>query len=173
MLSDLFVNIGRGVANLMPAATVRYNAEDMPKPKRTVRGVELSDEDVAELRKIVYSEVSNRPKDKKDLEARILFNTALNRIAENRKKGKELTLAEVLKQPNQYQGYNTPLYQEYNRPKDFLSKTRQQQVDEVVNGMLADVDAGKFEDNTNGAFYYQHKGDKIYYDDEKPLFVNR
>lgn len=142
-----------------------------PAPTYTTRGQTFGDPDVNQLKQIVYSEVSNRPKDKQELEARILFNTALNRMAESHRVGKSRTLTDVLTAPNQYQGYNSPLYKTYNAPSDALNLKRKEQLDGITDKLVSEVKGGTFADNTNGAFYYKHKGDKIYYDDKRPLFV--
>ena len=136
-----------------------------------VRNNTITQPDVEEAKKIIFSEISNRPIEKQELETRVLLNTAFNRMDEYRKQGKELTLAQVLTQPNQYQGHNTPLYQRYGETAtDTPTKTRKENVNKIVNKVLKEIEQSTFQDNTNGAFYYSHKGDKIYYDDKRPLF---
>lgn len=149
----------------------RVMAAPVPEEKYyNARGVVFPESHANELRRIIFSEVSNREPAKQELEARVLFNTALNRVLEHGKRGKNTNLAQILTEPNQYQGYNTSLYQQYDKPTDVLTKKRKQQIDVITDKLLAEATAGNFQDNTNGAFYYQHKGDKIYYDDKKPLF---
>lgn len=158
----------RALAAMQAAAVQRFQ----PRPQPIVeakRNVPLSQDDINELRRIVFSEVSNRSVDKQDLETRVLLNTALNRVAENRKRGTHLTLRDVLTQPNQYQGYGTTLYKAYDRPHDVLTKERKRRLDAIIDNMVKEIEEGRFEDNTGGAFFYVHKGDKIYYDN-KPLF---
>lgn len=130
------------------------------------RGITLDDEDVAELRHILYSEIGNRSQDKRGLEARVVVNTALNRLAENRRRGRgPQTLAKVLREKNQYQGYGTKQYK--------LSKEGRGDPDknEAIDAVLTELGSGQFADNTNGAFYYIHNDDEtITYDDARPLY---
>lgn len=167
----LFLKIGNAISGLFGSQTSHYVAPATPAPQYTTRGVSFTPDDVAQLKKIIFSEVSNRPADKQNLEANVIFNTALNRVAESQKQGQPKTLTQILTQPNQYQGYNSPLYNEYNNPADSLTAARKSTLNGIVDNMVGQVKDGTFADNTHGAYYYQHKGDKIYYDDTKPLFA--
>lgn len=130
------------------------------------RGVDFADDDVKELRKILYSEIGNRSQDKRMLEARVLINTALNRLAENRSRGRgPQTLAGVLKEKNQYQGYGTKQYQIAANGQGDPKKL------EAIDSVIAELQQGALTDNTNGAFYYIHNDDgTITYDDARPLY---
>jgi len=172
----LFVRIadlvkGKLFGNAQPAATTTPTTP--PPVTYSARGQTFNPDDVAQLKKIIFSEVSNRDVPKKTLEANVIFNTALNRMAAANTAGQKRSLSQVLTQPNQYQGYNSPLYQRYDNPGDSLTAARKQQTDSIVDDMVKQVQGGNFKDNTNGAYYYKHVGDKIYYDDKKPLFANQ
>lgn len=139
------------------------------KPKKRVvasRGVDLDDEDLDELRHILYGEVSNRPKEKKQLETRVIVNTVLNRVAENRRLGRgPQTVREVLTQDNQYQAFGEKQYKLSKQGKGDPNKVA------AIDEVLAELEKGDFEENTNGAFYYIHNDDgSITYDDTRPLY---
>lgn len=170
----LFVRIGNAIGSIFGSNTSHYVAPTTtPMKTYRVRGQTFTEPDVDQLKRIIYSEVSNRPPDKQELEARILFNTAVNRMAAYNTKGQPRTLSGVLTAPNQYQGYNSPLYKQYDSPADSLSAKRKAQLDSITNKMIGEVSSGQFKDNTSGAYYYKHKDDKIYYDDKKPLFATQ
>ncbi len=133
-----------------------------------VRGVPITPQDLSELRNTLFAEISNRDSQKQGLEARTIINTALNRVAQYAKKGKNLSLAEVLKQPNQYQGSGS---KEYNRIKNGLLMPTDQQKVQAIDEALRELAGGRFTDNTSGAVYYQHAPDgSIHYDDSKTLY---
>lgn len=169
---SLFVNIGNAFKSLFGGNTEATSTPAQQMKTYNVRGVQISEPEVNELKKIIFSEVSNREPAKQELEARVLFNTAINRAKAYQEAGKPRSLEDILTQPNQYQGYNSPLYKKYGQAADVLTSKRQTQVDDITDKMLGEVDQGTFKDTTNGAYYYQHKGDKIYYDDKRPLFAN-
>ena len=135
------------------------------------RGVEISPQDIDVLRPLIYGEISNRPEEKKELEARVILNTALNRMQEFIKAGKPKTLAEILSMPNQYQAFEGEQYQNYSTTSKSLDVEKKKQVDEIIDRILEEIKKGEFKDNTNKAFYYIHNKDgSITYDDIKPLF---
>lgn len=144
-----------------------YVAKPMQQVPK-VRGVDMTPEQIDAIKRIVYSEVSNRPEDKKDLETRVLLNTAINRVGAYNKRGSKKTLKDVFEMPNQYQGFGTRLYKEYDKPRNVLEQQRKAQIDAIVNRLVAEGE--QFKDNTEGAYYYKHVGDKIYYDANRPLF---
>ncbi len=159
----------------IPSVTQVTNAQETPQPNEpsvTVRDVTVKQSDIDELRNVLYAEISNRPEEKRKLEARVIINTALNRLKENQATGKgPQTLLEVLSQPNQYQGY---------RPGDEKSqyevarsgkanRAKMAAIDEVLREMVD----GSLEDTTGGAFYYVHRPDgSIIYDNKKPLYAS-
>lgn len=165
-MENLFIELIKNPTRIFTGSQSHYE-----RPvNRSYNGVEISPEDEMELRKIVQSEVSNRGPKEIDLETDVLFNTAVNRVKAYREKGQDVKLVDVFRMPNQYQGYNTPLYKAYGTATTTLDKARQKKVDDSVNRVISQINDGTYKDVTNGAFYYQHKGDKIYYDDRKPLF---
>ncbi len=136
------------------------------------RGVQVSDSDIEAFRPLLYGEVSNRAPDKQAYEADVIFNTALNRVKAYGDKGKKKTLSDVLAMPNQYQAYGGKQYQAYASPPDKLSAEKRRQVDAIVDSIYSRIQAGKYEDPTQGAYYYVHEptGD-ITYDSKRPLFA--
>lgn len=150
---------------------IAQGAQAIPQKIYNVRGAVLQAPDIDEARRIVFSEISNRAPEKQELETRILLNTAINRLNAYKAKGQDVTLTDVLRMKNQYQGYGTNQYKLYSeQATDTPTQKKKEQVDAIINRLLAEIEAGTFQDNTNGAFYYSHKGDKIYYDDRRPLF---
>jgi len=131
------------------------------------RNVALTDDDVNELRHILFGEVSNRAPEKQEFEARVIANTALNRIPQYAEKGKNYALKDVLAQPNQYQAYGG---NEYKR----LRENKITPVDEPklksIDKVLGEIKSGNFADNTEGSVFYSHdptgriwlKGGKLY-----------
>lgn len=131
------------------------------------RGVKLNEEDLALLRKVLFSEVSNRNPNRQDFESRIIANTALNRIPQYAERGGPTTLSGVLTMPNQYQGYGSKEYERIsNNATTSVDAPKLTAVDNVIN----DIKAGKLQDNTGGNVFYQHdpagkiwvKGGKLY-----------
>lgn len=148
----------------------KYNRGDL-YPE--VRGVEISKKDFDEYaRPIIYGEVSNRPKDKKDLESRVILNTAINRMGENKKRNKKTSLKDILTEKNQYQAYNGEQYNLYKRQdKNALDEEKRLETDEILDNIYGEMSKGQFKDITNNAFYYQHNEDgSITYDDKKPFY---
>lgn len=172
MSEPLFVNIGNKLKGLFSGNSTTYTKpEEQQAAVYDARGVKFSDPEVDQLKRIIFSEVSNREPAKQELEARVLFNTAINRAKAYQDKGQQRSLTEVLTQPNQYQGYNSSLYKRYDAPGDAPTTQRKKQVEDITNKLIGEVQSGTFQDNTNGAYYYKHKGDRIYYDDSRPLFA--
>jgi hypothetical protein len=174
MNRDVFSKLKPLFINLIPAAHMSYTAPETPKSQpelASVRGVNINKADFDNYaRPVIYGEVTNRP-DKKDLESRVILNTAINRISAYKTKGKDRSLADVLSQPNQYQAYNGPQYNLYKSGGgNSLDKRKKEEVDRTLNDIWNEMKKGDFTDNTAGAYYYQHEGDKIYYDNKRPLF---
>lgn len=139
---------------------------DAPMQVYKARDVDFNDEEIEELRNILYGEISNRPKDKQALEARVIINTALNRIKENRDLGMSFdTMMKVLHQDNQYQALGGKQYELAKRGEADPDKMA------VIDEVIEELKQGKIKENTNGAFYYIHNPDgSITYDDNRPLY---
>lgn len=136
------------------------------------RGVEVTDADIEAFRPLLYGEVSNRGPEKKALEANVIFNTALNRAREYNARGKKVSVADVLAMPNQYQAYGGTQYKAYSNPPDVVAAAKRKEVDAIIDQIHAQIKSGKFDDNTEGAYYYIHNPDgTIRYDSKKQLFA--
>ncbi len=136
------------------------------------RGVSIKQNEVEDrLKPILYGELSNRPADKKELEARVIFNTALNRMKENLKRGKEVTLDDILSSGD-YQAYKGKEYQKYiGGDLNTLDMKKKEETDAIVNKLIEEIRNGTFKDNTDNAYYYSHADDgSIKYDSKRPLF---
>lgn len=140
------------------------------------RDVTLTDSDLNVLRPTLYGEVSNRPYDKKDLEANVITNTAINRMVAYAKNGMQKSMADVLSMPNQYQAYNGEQYKNYSNPNlTGPDSEKRDQVNKIVDGIIASIKDGTFKDNTNNSMFYKHIGNNpdtatIQYDDTRSLF---
>lgn len=155
------------------APTNEVSATRPPETKFKVRGATVDEKHIDEtLRPVVFGEISNRPPEKQELEARVILNTAINRLKEYKKHGENLTLEEVLAMPNQYQAYGGKQFNLYKTGTSTeLDTGKKQSVDAIIDKLMAEVKSGKFKDNTNGAFFYKHNKDgSITYDDKRRLF---
>lgn len=149
----------------------RPEAPTVPTYNVPNRGVSFTEKDLNVLRPTLYGEISNRPIEKQELEARVIANTAFNRIPEYNKYGQKKTLTDVLSEPNQYQAYGGKQYKNYASSTNDLDVEKKKNIDLIVNKFIEEMKAGTFADNTQGAFYYQHTPEgKIYYDSSRPLF---
>lgn len=179
-ISNIGENIGSAIRGVIPTAKMTYGAQNTPQttqepPQVTYRvpgrDLTLSDTDLAVLRPVLYGELSNRNQTKKELEARVILNTALNRMKEYTAKGQTKTLSDVLSAPNQYQAYGGEQFNAYGNPPDELSKKKREQVDAIVQKFLNEMEGGEFPDVTEGAYYYKHHPSGIIeYDNKRPLF---
>lgn len=186
-ISSAVDKVGTAAVNMLPAATINYSAPQAPQTPQTAqtaqtppqaqyhvpgRNLTLSDADLSVLRPVLYGEISNRNSSKKELEARVIFNTALNRMKAYADRGETKSLADVLSAPNQYQAYGGKQYQTYSNPGDASSTAKKQQVDQIVQKFLNEMEGGNFPDVTNGAYYYQHTpSGTIQYDNSRQLFA--
>lgn len=151
----------------------RDEAADQP-PVYTVpdRGITYTDADLAALRPILYGEISNRPYDKKQLEADVILNTIFNRAKEYQARGQKKSISEIVAMPNQYQAYGSKQYNTYSNPTLYLDKKKKEEIDSIVDNIHNQIKAGNYKDNTNNSYYYVHNPDgTITYDNKKQLFA--
>ena len=142
--------MGRGTQK--PAEGLRFRDKD------------ITQEDYEDISRIMYGEISNRPDDKRRLEAQVIMNVAANRVG---KKGfaNNDSLPNVFRSPNQFQGYAPDGIEVDGK------KTRSQ-YQKVRDGELDDMSKQKYEeirrmlrelanepDITNGATFYVHAKD--------------
>lgn len=132
------------------------------------RGVNVTDQDLEEAKKILFAEVSNRKPERQQFESKIILNTALNRMKQYQEKGTPKTLTQVLQEPNQYQGYNSPQYKlaAASTTMDVPSMKKIK----VIEGVLADIRNNGLADSTNGSVFYSHKPDGSIWLKAGPLF---
>lgn len=124
------------------------------------RNVIIKKEDINELKAILFGEISNRDISKKELEVRVILNTVLNRVKQNKDRGKDKSVTDVLTQKNQYQAYQGQQYYKYlEGDLDDLGKKKKEELDKIVEKIIAEIESGTFEDNTNGAVFYIHNPD--------------
>ena len=181
-LENLFNTLDTSNA-MSTSPTIKKEEKKTEVPNKYViknRGLELTDDDIQEAKHILFSEISNRDDDKKSLEAKVILNTALNRMVAYRERGENKNLKEILQSPNQYQGYSPDGLKKGNKTvesqyqKSVLGKLDEpsKQKKQVVDSLVDELKNGDYEDNTNGAYYYTHdeKTGKITYDDKRPLF---
>jgi len=161
--------------NPQPAAVSQAPIVKQDTPRRYElpdRGVQMSDEDFEKMRPLIYGEVSNRPYEKKALEADVIFNTALNRQPEYRAHGQDKSIADIVAMPNQYQAYNGSQYETYYNPQNPVDVAKKKEVDAIVDAIAEKIKKGEYVDNTEGAFYYVHEPDStIKYDNLRKLFA--
>ncbi len=148
------MGIGKSIENLILGGTNTTTYTAPPAPTMyTVRGHTLSDADLQTLRNTLFAEISNRNLNKQQLEARTIANTALNRMDQYKANGKPMSLTDVLTQPKQYQGYNSP---EYQRIVSGKTKPTDTQKLSAIDSVLGNIKAGKLDDNSEGMVYYHH-----------------
>jgi len=120
---------------------------------KQVRGVTLSNDDIKVAKAVIFSEVSNRATDKQRLEVKVILNTAINRMLDLRKRGYNVTLAQVLKSSNQYQGYGGIQYKKYmSGDYDVLNERKAKTIDTLTDEVLSK----DLKDNTDGSKHYTH-----------------
>lgn len=128
--------------------------------KYTVRGMAITEGDLTEAEKILYSEISNRKGSKQNLELKHIIDTALNRMKE--KNG--ATLTQILQAPNQYQGYAPKGTTRKGKVTESeYQRVTKGQFDEekmaIVRAALDDLRNGKFDTGSTGATNYVHATD--------------
>jgi len=163
-----YADTGTQTATTQPVATTTQPEIGM------YNGTQISKEQFDQYFKPIYfGEVSNRTPDKQELEARVILSTILNRIPEHQKAGNKWDFAQTITQPNQYQAYNSPQYQQYSTGTlDTLGQKKRQLTDSISDKLWGELSQGKFQDITQGAYYYQHntKNDTIEYDNTRKLY---
>lgn len=187
-LGDIYNSVGSGIGKvtgpiseffqpkeyIAEAAKKQPAAVAMATPSRYTikdRGIDITDEDLKAVRPLVYGEISNRNRAKKELEANVILNTALNRVRAYKDRGQPKTLAEVLSMPNQYQAYGGKQYNSYYNPPDPVAMAKKQEVDAILDAIAQQIRTGDYADNTEGAYYYIHNPDQsITYDNKRKLF---
>ena len=158
------------MSRLFFGSRFNYNRKDFFSE---VRGVEISKKDFDEYaRPIIYGEVSNRQSEKKELESRVILNTAINRMTENQNRKKKTSLKDILTQKGQYQAYEGEQYNLYKgQDKNVLDEEKKVEINQILDNIYGEMSKGQFKDNTNNAFFYQHNEDgSITYDDTKPFY---
>lgn len=150
---DTATRIGEKIGVVNPELV--YNRAEAAPKTYNVRGYTLNDDDFEEARKILFSEISNRSPDKQIMESKVILNTALNRMKQYGERGRKLSLAEVLREPNQYQGYNSKQYHRANEKLDPVSQNKMDTIQQV----LQEIRTKGLEDTTSDAVYYVHAPD--------------
>ncbi len=160
-----------------------------------VRNNEVNENDLEEMRAILWGEVGDRPLDadilkledddprriaaeKKQfegqmLEAQVIVNTVFNRMDEHRRYfGVEKSATEIVQEPGQYHAFVDPQYKKYKNGELNMKNEAVTRRLRAIDTILAQIRNGTLIENTNGAFYYHHNDDgTITYDDERPLFL--
>ena len=142
---------GAGLSGLVvaenAASTEEYNKPNKPlvpnTPPKMIRDVPIQNNEISQLKRTIYSEVSNRLL---PIEVKTMMNVAIN---ESKRSGRPLM--DIITDKNFFQGIMNKRYATSTAPigddkiiQDFVNKT----VDEALNGNL--------EDNTNGANHFIH-----------------
>lgn len=155
-----------------PTETAQSTPQTSPQIKVQDRGVTILPKDLEVALPTFFGEVSNRNSSKKELELRVIFNTAINRMKEYAAHGQPKTLAEVLSMPNQYQAYNSKQYNQYlNSASDTPTAQKKEEVNAIIKKFLKEIKDGTFKDNTDGATFYKYLPDgRIIYDNTRKLF---
>jgi len=161
--------LGRIKNRIKDFGPVKYNREEYlkqnpvlgPKAPPTInvldRDVKIREATIQnELRPILFGEVSNRSPEQQEYEARVITNTAINRVPQYKGHG-DLNFAGVLTAKNQYQAYKG---KEYNRYKSGDIRYTDQQKLKAIDKVIAELKAGTLKDNTNNSVFYEHTPDR-------------
>lgn len=155
--------------DLIHMMSLKAPEESRPLPTSyDVRGTKVSDSDLDNLRRVLFAEVSNRNPDRQQLEARVIANTAFNRIPQYQGRGKMANLTSVLQEPKQYQGYGSP---EYKRIESGNLKPTDNQKLQAIDSILSEIKSGSFSDNTDGRVFYTHDGQGRIYTSPGTLYA--
>jgi len=146
--------------------TVTYVAEPTKPQTYNIRGINVTNDDLEEAKRIAASEVSNR-EGKIGFETQNMVNTAINRALANPKKYQG-SLTKVLQEPAQYQGY-APEGMNVKKGKVIESqyqKIKKGNIDEptrqklqTISNALEEMKSGKSKDITEGKQFYVHASD--------------
>lgn len=159
------------VAESAPLAAQEWTYKDDKRGE-----IKMTEDQLNRARGVFYGEIGNRDTAKKELEARVIMNTAMNRVGEFNRLGTPKTIQEVLEDASIYQAYGGDQYNLYNNPDKMneLDKKKKAEVDAIMDKIINEIKSGKFEDNTNQSFYYVHNPDgTISFDDKRPLWEDR
>jgi hypothetical protein len=175
-IGDTTKKMGGSISDIFSSKPIVYKKEEVvSKPnyyELKDRGVKITEEDINNFRPLLYGESSNRDFEKKQLEADVIFNTALNRQKEHKRyMNKEMTISEIISDPTQYQAYGGEQYKNYFNPKNPVETAKKKEIDAIVDSIAEKIKKGQYVDNTEGAFYYIHEDDgKIKYDNLRKLY---
>lgn len=131
-------------------------AATLPTYELKDRGVKVTDDDLKTLRNVLFGEVSNRDPERQAFEARLITNTALNRIPQYAEKKKDMNLTSVLAAKNQYQAYEG---KEFRRLRDNATTTENpldKQKLEAIDSVIKEVKSGVFKDTSGGSVFCVH-----------------
>lgn len=117
------------------------------------RGLEVTEDDLAELEAILFGEVANKPLDKKLTEARTIANIVLNRAEASGK-----TVKEVLREPNQFQAYLGKEYKKYKSGEAEKNVVSRKKV-EAIRKVVEELRKGQFKNTVGDNLSYAHLKD--------------
>lgn len=138
--------------------------------------IKITKKELDEIRGIFYGEIGNRDTAKKELEARVIMNTAMNRAGEFQRLGTPKTIGEIMQDKSIYQAYGGKQYDLYNNPDKMneLDKQKKAEVDMIIDKIYGEIQSNNFPDITNQAFNYIHNPDgTISFDDKARLWADR
>ncbi len=173
-IADTAVNVKQAIMDPLPTYNNTYNAVkkvidpvSVVKPQTyNIRGINVSDSDLDEAKKIAASEVSNRP-DKIGFETQNMVNTAINRALANPNKYQG-SLTKVLQEPAQYQGYaptgmnvkgGKVIQSQYQKIASGNIDAPTQAKLKTISDALDALKSGKAKDITAGKQFYVHASD--------------
>ena len=138
--------------------------------------INITQEDLDAVRPVLFGEIGNRDLTKKELEARVIVNTVLNRAGEFKRLGTPKALREIVEDKNIYQAYGSDQYNLYKTPDKMneLDKKKKEEVDMIIDKIYGEIQSNSFKDNTNQAFNYIHNEDgTISFDEKARLWADR
>jgi len=170
--------MGNVVKFLFGSNKVSYSNKQQvatPQDSVTYNGFKINKDDFDKIRPVLFGEVSNRPYDKKQLEANVIMSTILNRQNEYKKvHKKDYSLNDIVSMPNQYQAYGGKQYNLYNDGTTTdLDTQKKNEIDSISDDIWNQLKSGSFKDQAGGGYYYKHneKDGSITYDNERQLFT--
>lgn len=162
-MSNIFVKIGNAISDAIPAPAAHLSYQAPSEPQGTApiafRGHTLTQADLKNLGGTLFNEISNSSPAEQQKEASMIANTAFNRMDQNKARGKNLNLTQILSQPGangvpQYQGFGGKEYQRYMSGN--LKPTDQQKVS-AINSVLGQIKAGQLPNNAGTATSYTNQ----------------